>query len=133
MALTASLDTSGILRVRLSGDWPTLQEQAAFRRRVRASGLLTTDTRVLADLRGVNAGGEPPWTELRTAMGMANAAEGPTKYALLTTQSLNPLAQMIEAMTPDGVEFRAFLEESAAVAWLLADWDSMPPSDSRPS
>jgi hypothetical protein len=116
--MTAALDGK-VLRVTVRS-WPSLQEQAAFRRRIRSSSAFSNDLVVIGDLRSLVLEGQPTWEELRRAMQIPATPDGPRRYALLITPALTDLARMIETLAPDHLEIRVFTDETTALEWLLA-------------
>jgi stage II sporulation SpoAA-like protein len=122
MPFAARVDPeTGILRITLSGSWPTAEELAAFRQRIRLSGRTTEATLVLADLRGLDAQGQPQWEAVRAALRSTPPAGGPRRYAIIAPPPLQMLGQAIEAAAPEHLEFRSFDDEADAVQWLVAE------------
>ena len=122
MPITATLDgDTGILRVTLSGGWPTPHELAGFRRRMRTSLRLGDQIFVLGDLRGFTTDTAPAWHELWGSMQVPESSGGPRRYALLIRAELQHLGEMIEMLAPDSLEFRTFTDEAAAIAWLVRE------------
>ena len=116
MPITAGLDAeTGILRVTLTGAWPTAHELAAFRRRIRSSDRVDEQTLVLGDLRAFTSDTAPDWQELWVSMQVPETSRGPRRYALLLRPELHHLGEVIETLAPGSTHFKAFTDEADAI------------------
>jgi hypothetical protein len=119
MPIAANLDVEhGILRVTLTGAWPTRHELDTFRRRIRNSGSVGDQTLVLGDLRAFSSQAAPTWQELWETMQVPELSAGPQRYALVIRAELKHLGEIIETLALGSLEFRAFTEEADAIEWL---------------
>ena len=109
--------TTGILRIDVTGPWPTGKEAPEFVDALARSGA-PEDAPVLVDLRRVEAGTEPRYAELATRARDGKLG-GPRRRAYLTRPGTQyGTARMIQALLPSGVEMEIFVDENEALAWL---------------
>jgi hypothetical protein len=111
----------GYIRITVTGDWPEAIEQAMARGDLIRRGLLTLDTCVLIDLRGITR--LPTGDEIRSAVAAAVAQETSRlrRALLVATPEQDAVARVLRELgRHEGAAIKIFREESAAVRWLTA-------------
>ena len=110
-------EKSGVLRIDVSGPWPTGQECPVLLERLATSGA-PPDAPVLVDLRRVADGTEPRFAELAHRP-RAGKMGGPRRRAYLTRPGTQyGTARMIQALLPGEGEMEIFVDENEALDWL---------------
>lgn len=99
-------------------DWPPLEEQDQLLRRLVETGKLSSHTCALIDCRAVSPrSGSAP--EARRIAPILQYSLAPSRRAyVLNGISANPILSSLEAVAPK-TWVRAFIDERAALAWLL--------------
>lgn len=115
MAIRSEVDQdTGILRVTVTGDLPSLDEMVQERARLIVAGQFKDDTLELVDIRGVT-GSLPSASEARAIL--VALGRPPAKRAFLTGSDAQfKIGQLVEPLLPDSL--RVFRDEAAAMAWL---------------
>ena len=107
---------TGILRVTLTGDLPSLDEMVKERARLIVAGQLKDDTMELVDIRGLT-GALPNLDQARAIL--VALGRPPCKRAFLAgSQAQYEIGKMVEPLLPDSL--RVFKDETAARAWLCS-------------
>lgn len=111
-----------LLRVTVSGAWPTIAEQAAARQALLDEGRVTPDLAVLIDLRGVAERAAPDLGTVRRAVTLAvEQGTARVKRAFLTssTAQLGTARMILElANVVLGAKVGVFTDEAEAISWL---------------
>lgn len=118
--LPVDLDVSqapGYIRLNLTGELPTVQDQGTLRRELMARGHLTADTRALLDLRGVTR--MPKYSEIQQIVAAATADKGwPLRRAYLVMPGVQfGFVRQLQAIAPPEVTIDLFTTESEALEW----------------
>lgn len=111
-----------LVRVTISGAWPTLPEIVAERSRLIVAGIIRPGVVELCDARGVTRG-IPNLSQMQAIL--HSISKPPDKRAIVVHSTVQFTAgRMAELLDPRGL--RVFREEEAALAWLM-EKDSIDP------
>ncbi|MCA1584283.1 MAG: hypothetical protein LC791_05750 [Acidobacteria bacterium] len=125
MAVTARFDHhTGLLRVVVTGAWPSIDEQRQLRLWLMAQGTLTDGTRALFDLREMDIATAPYHDGVQQTVAVAMQHGGlPRRRAYLALDGAQfGFIRMLQAVSePTGVVMGCFTDEAEAVRWLLSD------------
>jgi hypothetical protein len=121
-----SADTSDaprLLRVTVSGEWPSFDERAAFRRQLIADHHMQADTRALIDLRGLAS--LPAHGDVDAIVAAARRDGGLTRLHayIVTTVDQMVLARMLKQSAGPGTIVEIFKDAQEAETWL---WNAEP-------
>jgi hypothetical protein len=121
-----AVDTSeapSFLRITLTGEWPTLDQQREVRQRLLATGELTSTTRALLDFRNLTS--TAPYTEVEKIIESAMKDGGwPLFRAYVVGSAVQfGLVRQMKAVAPSHVEIEVFTDEQEAHVWL---WRNAP-------
>jgi hypothetical protein len=107
----------------VTGEWPTFEERAAFRRVLMTDGLLQADTRTLIDLRGLTT--LPAHGDVDAIVSQARRAGGLTRLHayIVTTVDQIVLARMLKHSAGQGTVVEIFKDAQEAETWL---WNAEP-------
>jgi hypothetical protein len=112
-----------LLRVKVTGRWPTLPEIVAERSRLILSGAIRPGVVELCDVRGVNKG-IPNLSQMQAILHAVS--KPPDKRAIVVGSNVQMSAgRMAELLDPKGL--KVFREEQPALDWLFAEHDADPP------
>jgi hypothetical protein len=116
-----AIDTSeapSFIRITVTGEWPTLEEQRDARQRAIDHGHLTADTRALIDFRGLSS--TVPYTEVAKIIESAMKAGGwPLFRAYVVGSAVQfGLVRHLKALAPPHVEIEVFTDEQEAQVWV---------------
>jgi hypothetical protein len=116
-------DAPRFLRITITGDWPSFDERAAFRKQLLADGHLNNDTRMLIDLRGLET--LPAAGDIDAIVSSARRDGGlPRLHAyVVTTVDQIVVARMLKHSAGPGAVVEIFKEDQDAVTWL---WNADP-------
>ena len=111
-----------LIRVTVSGSWPTLPEIIAERSRLILAGVIRPGVVELCDARGVTRG-IPNLSQMQAIL--HSISKPPDKRAIIVSSAVQFTAgRMAEVLDPQGL--RVFREEEPALAWLM-EKDSVDP------
>ena len=107
-----SSDAPSFLRITISGEWPSVDDQRVVRDELLSGGRLTPASKVLVDLRGVTGAAEPA--------GFAGLKDGPVSrvQAYLVASAIQ---QQIARRFKQGAKstlVEIFTDEKDALEWL---------------
>jgi hypothetical protein len=112
-----------LLRVRVTGKWPTLPEIIAERSRLILAGAIRPGVVELCDVRGVNKG-IPNLSQMQAIVHAVS--KPPDKRAIVVGSNVQMSAgRMAELLDPKGL--KVFREEQPALDWLFDANESEPP------
>jgi hypothetical protein len=119
--MAIAIDTSdapAFIRITLTGEWPTLEEQSVARQRAIDNGELTAETRALIDFRGLAS--TAPYAEVEKIIASAMKAGGwPLFRAYVVGSAVQfGLVRHMKALAPPPVEIEVFTDEQEAQIWL---------------
>ena len=125
MALDVTFDEDKrLIRVTVSGTWPTLPEIVTERSRMILAGYIRPGVVELVDTRGVTRG-IPNLSQMQAILHAIG--KPPDRRAIVVGSSLQfGAGRMAELLDPTGIKI--FREEDAALKWLLG-----PPADGPPT
>lgn len=104
-----------LLRVTVTGMWPTLPEIIAERSRLILAGIIRPGVVALVDARGVTKG-IPNLSQMQSVMHAI--AKPPDKRAILVSSNVQYEAgRMAELLDPKGL--KVFRDDESAIKWLL--------------
>lgn len=126
MALPLTADTSDaprFLRITVTGDWPSFEERATFRRGLLESGHLAPATRTLVDLRGLTT--LPEHGDVDAIVSVARREGGLTRLHAYVVTSVDQivLARMLKQSAAAGMAVEIFKDPQEAETWL---WNAEP-------
>ena len=106
-----------LIRVTVTGAWPTLPEIVAERSRLIAAGYIRPGVVELVDTRGVTKG-IPNLSQMQAIMHAIS--KPPDKRAIVVGSNLQANAgKLAEVLDPKGL--KVFRDEAAALAWLFEE------------
>ena len=111
-------DSPNFIRFKLTGEWPTAEQQRQLRESLSATGELTANTRALIDLRELAA--------LDTVDPVASARDGLStriQAYLVATSEQHHFARQCRIVFGPARALEIFIEERAALEWL---WNADP-------
>ena len=112
-----------LLRVKVTGSWPTLPEIVAERSRQILAGAIRPGVVELCDVRGVNKG-LPNLSQMQAILHAIS--KPPDKRALVVGSNVQLSAgRMAELLDPKGL--KVFREEQPALDWLFDERQVEPP------
>jgi len=125
-AVPLSADTSDsprFLRITVTGEWPSFEERAAFRRVLKTDGLLKPDTRTLIDLRGLTT--LPAHGDVDAIVSEARRDGGLTRLHAYIVASVDQivLVRMLKHSAGVGTVVEIFKDAQEAETWL---WNAEP-------
>jgi len=125
-AVPLSADTSDsprFLRITVTGEWPSFEERAAFRRVLKTDGLLKPDTRTLIDLRGLTT--LPAHGDVDAIVSEARSDGGLKRLHAYIVASVDQivLARMLKPSAGVGTVVEIFKDAQEAETWL---WNAEP-------
>jgi hypothetical protein len=126
MALSLTADTSDaprFVRITITGDWPSFEERAKFRRGLIEAGHLTTASRTLVDLRGLTT--LPAHGDVDAIVSGARREGGLTRLHAYVVTSVDQivLARMLKQSAGAGMVVEIFKDAQEAETWL---WNAEP-------
>src|SRR6188474_2247957 len=123
MAIVVKFDEEKrLLRVTISGAWPTLPEIVAERSRLILEGFIRPGVVELVDARGVTKG-IPNLSQMQAIL--QSISKPPDKRAIVVSSSLHfGAARLAETLDPKGL--KVFRDEESARKWLLESDDEEP-------
>jgi hypothetical protein len=124
--LPLSADTSDaprFLRITVSGDWPSFDERAAFRRQLISDQHMQPHTRALIDLRGLTS--LPAHGDVDAIVAAARREGGIARLHayVVTTVDQIVLARMLKQSAGPGTLVEIFKDAQEAETWL---WNAEP-------
>lgn len=121
--LADTSDAPRLLRITITGEWPSFDERAAFRRQLMADGHLKTETRTLVDLRGLTT--LPAHGDVDSIVSAARREGGlPRLHAYITaTVDQLVIARMLKQSAGPGTVVEIFKDIQEAETWL---WNAQP-------
>lgn len=124
--LSLSADTSDaprFVRITVSGEWPSFDDRAAFRRQLIADRHIRPDTRALIDLRGLTT--LPAHGDVDAIIAAARRDGGLTRLHayVVTTVDQTVLARMLKQGAGPGTIVEIFKDPQEAETWL---WNAEP-------
>ena len=116
-------DSPRFLRITVSGEWPSYDERAAFRKGLITDGLLKPDTLTLIDLRGLTT--LPAHGDVDAIVSAARREGGLTRLHayIVTTVDQIVLARMLKQSAGAGTVVEIFKDAKEAETWL---WNAEP-------
>lgn len=112
-----------LVRVTISGAWPTLPEIVAERSRLIVAGIIRPGVVELCDARGVTRG-IPNLSQMQAIL--HSISKPPDKRAIVVSSTVQFTAgRMAELLDPRGL--RVFRDEEPAIAWLMEKDSANPP------
>jgi hypothetical protein len=112
-----------LIHVTVTGQWPTLPEIVAERSRLIMSGVIRPGVVELCDARGVTRG-IPNLSQMQAIL--KSISKPPDKRAIIVASSVQLGAgKLAELLDPKGL--KVFLDEDAAIAWLMEKEPADPP------
>jgi hypothetical protein len=116
-----------LIRVTVTGAWPTMPEIIAERSRLIMAGYIRPDVVEIVDIRNVTKG----IPNLSQMQGIIHAiGKPPNRRAVVVGTSLQFSAgRMAELLDPTGIKI--FREEDSALKWLLEPPEEHPPTVDR--
>lgn len=112
-----------LVRVTISGAWPTLPEIVAERSRLIVAGIIRPGVVELCDARGVTRG-IPNLSQMQAIL--HSISKPPDKRAIVVHSTVQFTAgRMAELLDPQGL--RVFRDEEPAIAWLMEKDSANPP------
>ena len=116
-------DAPRFLRITVSGEWPSFDERAAFRRQLIADGHMQPDTRALIDLRGLTT--LPAHGDVDAIVAAARRDGGLTRLHayVVTTVDQIVIARMLKQSAGPATVVEIFKDAQAAETWL---WNAEP-------
>jgi len=126
MGLPLHADTSDsprFLRITVTGEWPSFEDRAAFRRVLMTDGLLQPDTRTLIDLRGLTT--LPAHGDVDAIVSQARRDGGLTRLHayIVSTVDQVVLARMLKHSASPCTVVEIFKDAHEAETWL---WNAEP-------
>jgi hypothetical protein len=116
-------DAPRFLRVTVTGEWPSFDERAAFRRQLITDAHMQPDTRALIDLRGLTT--LPAHGDVDAIVAAARRDGGLTRLHayVVTTVDQVVLARMLKQSAGPGNVVEIFKDAQEAETWL---WNAEP-------
>ena len=112
-----------LIHVTVTGQWPTLPEIVAERSRLIMSGAIRPGVVELCDARGVTRG-IPNLSQMQAIL--QSISKPPDKRAIIVSSGVQLSAgRLAELLDPKGL--KVFLDEDAAIAWLMEKESADPP------
>ena len=124
MALHADTsDSPRLVRITIAGEWPSLDERAAFRKRLKDGGHIKPDTRTLIDLRGLTT--LPAHGDVDAIVSAALRDGGLTRLHayIVTNVDQMVLARALKKSAGVGTMVEIFKDAQEAETWL---WNAEP-------
>jgi len=124
LPLTAdTADAPRCLRITITGDWPSFEERAIFRRDLMAAGHLAPETRTLVDLRGLTT--LPAHGDVESIVSAARRDGGLARLHAYVATSVDQivLARMLKHGAGAGTVVEIFKDLQEAETWL---WNAEP-------
>jgi hypothetical protein len=125
MAVTVRLDHNlGLLRIVITGPWPSIDEQRQIRLWLMAQGTLTHETRALFDVRDMDIATAPYYEGAQQTIAAAMQQGGlPLRRAYVAREGAQfGFIRMLQALAETTrVQMGCFTDEDEAVRWLLSD------------
>lgn len=116
-------DAPRFLRITVSGEWPSLDDRAAFRRQLIKDGYMRPDTRALIDLRGLTT--LPSHGDVDAIVSAARTDGGLTRLHAYIVTSVDQMviARMLKQSAGPGTVVEIFKDVQEAETWL---WNAEP-------
>ena len=116
-------DAPRFLRITISGEWPSFDQRAAFRKQLIGEGQLKPETRTLVDLRGLTT--LPAHGDVDSIVAGARREGGlPRLHAyIVTSVDQIVLARMLKQSAGLGTVVEIFKDEQEAETWI---WNAEP-------
>ena len=124
MALHADTsDSPRLVRITIAGEWPSFDERAAFRKRLKDEGHIKPDTRTLIDLRGLTT--LPAHGDVDAIVSAALRDGGLTRLHayIVTNVDQMVLARTLKKSAGVGTMVEIFKDAREAETWL---WNAEP-------
>ena len=116
-------DAPRFLRITVSGEWPSFDERAIFRRQLIADGHMQPDTRALIDLRGLTT--LPAHGDVDAIVAATRRDGGLVRlhaYVVATVDQV-VLARLLKQSAGTGTVVEIFKDAQEAETWL---WNAEP-------
>lgn len=119
--MSVDIDTSrapGLVRYTYDEHWPGLEEQERYRARLVSEGLLTSQTRLIVDLRRLKR--LPFLADLRSTLNSVLASKAlPRAVAIVAVEPAHyGVGRMAQAVAAEHTACEVFTDEHLALAWL---------------
>ncbi|HUQ89556.1 MAG TPA: hypothetical protein VM096_18480 [Vicinamibacterales bacterium] len=126
MPVPLTVDTSDaprFVRITISGEWPSFEDRATFRKQLIAAGHLKPETRTLVDLRGLTT--LPAHGDVDSIISAARRDGGlPRLHAyIVDTVDQIVLARMLKHSAGAGTVVEIFKDVQEAETWI---WNAEP-------